>query len=251
MIKFFRKIRQSLLSENKFSKYLLYAIGEIALVMIGILLALQVNNWNESRKERVQEIKLYENLLVSLTADSTDVVFFSGIISAGMKAQKFFVSNSYQELIENYTVKQLEDSLKSVGKIGASFFPRYSAYNQISNSGFQTLLQSEEIKSKLLELYDRRYKRYLHIDASIDEKSEFHLKPIIKGDLQIFNDHDNIKPASVFNIKKFETFYPELVREFSSILSTADNALDSLENCQEAIHELLYLIREELERLKS
>ncbi|KPQ08630.1 MAG: hypothetical protein HLUCCX10_17225, partial [Algoriphagus marincola HL-49] len=51
MIKFFRKIRQQLLTENKFSKYLLYAIGEIILVVIGILIALQINNWNEERKE--------------------------------------------------------------------------------------------------------------------------------------------------------------------------------------------------------
>mgnify|MGYP001591841413 CR=1 FL=1 len=50
MIKFFRRIRQGLLSENKFSKYLLYAIGEIILVVIGILIALQINNWNEKRK---------------------------------------------------------------------------------------------------------------------------------------------------------------------------------------------------------
>jgi hypothetical protein len=50
MIKFFRKIRQQLLIENKFSKYLLYAIGEIVLVVIGILIALSINNWNEKRK---------------------------------------------------------------------------------------------------------------------------------------------------------------------------------------------------------
>ncbi|HCT55420.1 MAG TPA: hypothetical protein DF712_23485 [Balneola sp.] len=50
MFKFFRRVRQALLSESKFSKYLLYALGEIVLVMIGILLALQVNNWNEQRK---------------------------------------------------------------------------------------------------------------------------------------------------------------------------------------------------------
>ena len=50
MIKFFRKIRQNLLMENKNSKYIKYAFGEIILVMIGILLALQVNNWNEKRK---------------------------------------------------------------------------------------------------------------------------------------------------------------------------------------------------------
>ena len=62
MIKFFRKIRQKLLAENKFSKYLVYAIGEIALVMIGILLALQVNNWNEQRKDRNTEQKILNDL---------------------------------------------------------------------------------------------------------------------------------------------------------------------------------------------
>ena len=50
MIKFFRHIRKSLLTENKFGKYILYAIGEIALVFIGILMALQFNNWNEEKK---------------------------------------------------------------------------------------------------------------------------------------------------------------------------------------------------------
>ena len=55
MIKFFRKIRQNLLSEGKTAKYLKYAIGEIVLVVIGILIALQINNWNENRKARMQE----------------------------------------------------------------------------------------------------------------------------------------------------------------------------------------------------
>jgi hypothetical protein len=55
MIKFFRKIRQRLLTENKFSKYLIYAIGEIILVVIGILIALSINNWNDYRKERNEE----------------------------------------------------------------------------------------------------------------------------------------------------------------------------------------------------
>jgi hypothetical protein len=62
MIKFFRKIRQNMLTENKVSKYLLYAIGEIVLVVIGILIALQINNWNENSKERDIE----QEYLVSL-----------------------------------------------------------------------------------------------------------------------------------------------------------------------------------------
>lgn len=55
MIKFFRKIRQKLLSENKFSKYLLYAIGEIVLVVIGILIALQINTWNQQKQTKEKE----------------------------------------------------------------------------------------------------------------------------------------------------------------------------------------------------
>jgi hypothetical protein len=62
MIKFFRKIRQNLLMENKTSKYFKYAIGEIVLVVIGILIALQINNWNEFRKERSKEQKILVEL---------------------------------------------------------------------------------------------------------------------------------------------------------------------------------------------
>ena len=60
MIKFFRRIRQKLLEESRFSKYLLYAIGEIVLVVIGILIALQINNWNLTQQDRKTE---KENLL--------------------------------------------------------------------------------------------------------------------------------------------------------------------------------------------
>ena len=66
MIKFFRKIRQKLLSESKFSKYLIYAIGEIVLVIIGILFALQINNWNSDKKAHQQELDFYTKLLNDL-----------------------------------------------------------------------------------------------------------------------------------------------------------------------------------------
>ena len=65
MIKFFRHIRQNLIMENKTGKYLKYAVGEIVLVVIGILIALQVNNWNENRKT---EIKI-KNSLIALRND--------------------------------------------------------------------------------------------------------------------------------------------------------------------------------------
>ena len=73
MIRFFRKIRFKLMSENKTGKYFKYAIGEIILVMVGILLALQVNNWNENRKKRLEEITILENIKQDLTLDEADI----------------------------------------------------------------------------------------------------------------------------------------------------------------------------------
>jgi len=61
MLSFFRKIRQKLLSQNRVTQYLAYAIGEIILVVIGILIALQVNNWNENRKNGEIEHKVRLN----------------------------------------------------------------------------------------------------------------------------------------------------------------------------------------------
>jgi hypothetical protein len=65
MLHFFRSIRQGLINEGKTSKYCRYAFGEIVLIVVGILIALQIQNWNEARKERVKEIKI----LVSLDDD--------------------------------------------------------------------------------------------------------------------------------------------------------------------------------------
>ena len=58
MIKFFRKIRHNLINEGKTTKYLKYAIGEIVLVVIGILIALQINNWNEQRKQKLNYLNI-------------------------------------------------------------------------------------------------------------------------------------------------------------------------------------------------
>ena len=76
MIKFFRHIRKDLMEQNppagragKTSRYFKYAIGEIILVVIGILIALQINNWNEKRKESKQEIAILKSLQSNLKSD--------------------------------------------------------------------------------------------------------------------------------------------------------------------------------------
>lgn len=73
MIKFFRHIRQRMIKENRVSKYLMYAIGEIVLVVIGILIALQINNWNEEQKLKSEETKILRELQSALIGDLSDI----------------------------------------------------------------------------------------------------------------------------------------------------------------------------------
>jgi hypothetical protein len=95
---FFRKIRQKLLSKNRVPRYLAYAAGEILLVVIGILIALQINNWNEEKKLQEQETKL----LVSL---QTEVEENIAILARKVKANEAIMANmdSFLELGDQKT----------------------------------------------------------------------------------------------------------------------------------------------------
>ena len=82
MIKLFRKIRQTMIKDlpagkagNKVSKYLLYAIGEIILVVIGILIALSINNWNDTKKQHRADIEFLNNLKDEIISDTLAISF--------------------------------------------------------------------------------------------------------------------------------------------------------------------------------
>ncbi|RPA68537.1 hypothetical protein EF405_08100 [Cyclobacteriaceae bacterium YHN15] len=73
MIKFFRKIRQKLLKENRVTRYLVYALGEIVLVVIGILIALSINTWNENRKDRAMEANYLKGISENLEGNISEL----------------------------------------------------------------------------------------------------------------------------------------------------------------------------------
>ena len=70
---FLRKIKRTLIDSRSIRKYLLFADGEISLVVIGILIALQINNWNSKNKERANEIKIYNEIIDDLVACKNDI----------------------------------------------------------------------------------------------------------------------------------------------------------------------------------
>ena len=89
MIKFFRKIRQKLLTENKFSKYLIYAIGEIILVVIGILIALSINNWNQEQQQK----KILNNIYTTIKVDlQQDIKNIDKIVNSSQPIEKEYLA---------------------------------------------------------------------------------------------------------------------------------------------------------------
>ena len=150
MIKFFRTIRQNLLNEGKTSKYLKYAIGEIVLVMIGILLALQVNNWNESRKERIIEKDVLNDILTNLEQNNN-------LIHKSLAMLEGF-DNSSDIVLEALSQKRsYSDTLAkhffAATRSGGLLFPLSSAgYESLKNEGFN-IIRSDSLKDQIMDLF--------------------------------------------------------------------------------------------------
>jgi hypothetical protein len=149
MIKFFRKIRQNLLSENKFSKYLIYAIGEIILVVIGILIALQINNSNELNKQRAREVQFLKNL-------KSDLIFEESELERYIEIRESIV-NSAQIALDHFNGKPVENIQMfnyhtfNVG-IWQEFQRNNNTFLELINSGNLTIISNDSIKNGLLNL---------------------------------------------------------------------------------------------------
>ncbi|MFC7357067.1 DUF6090 family protein [Jejudonia soesokkakensis] len=147
MIKFFRKIRHKLLTDNKISKYFIYALGEIILVVIGILIALQINNLNESKKERNIVNASLNSLKLNLHNDIDDLNEQIEYNKTVLKAVDF----TFQIIsIPKYKDLQLSTFADSIFHIATerTFFPTTTTFNSMeSGSHFQWIKNQDLIQS--------------------------------------------------------------------------------------------------------
>ena len=153
MIKFFRKIRQNLLSEGKTEKYFKYAIGEIVLVVIGILIALQINNWNENSKNK----RLETNYLIRISKDlESDILEFDKAIRLAQERNDRVIF--LQDVIENPEL--LRDStdyfVQSIIVAGYTYLPTISnhSFEELKSSGRLSLIQDETLRILIAKYYD-------------------------------------------------------------------------------------------------
>lgn len=162
MLRFFRQIRQRLLIDNKFTKYVLYAIGEIVLVVIGILIALSINTWNENRKESQFEQEILNELKSDFSYNKGELN--RNIVKATSLAQN---CDSLLALI-NLTNEEVDPGkfFNYFRKLGG-----YSTYNP-SNGALNNLISSGNlniIKNDSLRMHLARWSGILE-DVKEDEK---------------------------------------------------------------------------------
>lgn len=145
MIKFFRKIRQNQIMDNKTGKYFKYAIGEIVLVVIGILIALQINNWNEIQKERNREQQILKSLREEFKQNINELEFDHELNLNCISAIKVLLNFDLASDFENRTI----DSLIGQAYNFATFDPRLGVINDLNSSGNLELITDPKLRYAL------------------------------------------------------------------------------------------------------
>ncbi len=244
MIKFFRKIRQQLLSENKFSKYLIYAIGEIFLVVIGILIAIQLNSVKNEREKRIEVIIHLENLLADLRQDKTEL---ERIIERRIsKSNSSKILESIQNIQEVNNINDYYSHVMNVVYWDAHN-PSLLTFNELINSGKLSSLSNQKIKDLLLQI-DYNYNELFEVRKHLYEDLwEYFYRPFAdiidyenaiiawtepNKDLELSKEFVEIAIESIrikngFTLSKFNN---NLLREkLSDILTKVDSTIVLIE----------------------
>jgi hypothetical protein len=243
MIKFFRKIRQNLLMENKTGKYFKYAIGEIVLVVIGILIALQINNWNENRKSSKIRNNYYEQVLQDLAKDT--IYINRNIINLDSRISK------YQNYLEKLPkAESINDVLPLIRTLDWTF-----GYTNFNTNTIESLISTgdiklmpDEIRNALLDLRTTQNEIIKFTSGNNDVYLEDSQKAIGLGPAnftlnvnpkllnQLIREEDIISAINIIN----GTF---ILKNF-----TEKNLLKLKQNLLESTKELSELIGEELKK---
>lgn len=233
MLKFFRRIRRKLLDEASLRKYFFYAIGEIALVVIGILIALQINNWNESRKEEKLEIKLLHGLKSDLIGSINDM-------SQVLEIDSFVISNGKLliQILENDTSTYQEsmDELFGYIELWVPFEPRMMAYENLRSIGY-SIISDDTLRSDIIYLFDNVYASQKTGAATLVSAYPKQLEVIFKH-LKTGQNIFQKKPNDFEKIKKSEEYLNYLTYMVAGRKSMMNNSKHTLEQMIKVMNQI-------------
>lgn len=182
MIKIFKKIRYELMETGKTAKYFKYAIGEIVLVVIGILIALSINNWNEERQELDQSIFYHEQLIIDLEiviASLDNDIKWAKLVQDQINQATLALE---QGIANDSTIKIVDFTLGNYFRLNRQL-PEITAYEEMKSSGQLHLIYNKSLRKNIadyLKIHTNTGNIYAELNSKVNQ-SEF-LDPHIKFD---------------------------------------------------------------------
>ncbi|GMQ25458.1 hypothetical protein Aoki45_21400 [Algoriphagus sp. oki45] len=242
MISLFRKIRQKLLQQNRVTRYLAYAVGEIVLVVIGILIALQINTWNEQRKDKEKEnsilLGLYTESLGNRENLKTTIQHHEALLETTKSLMGLFYLSDYE--LKNYNL----DSLIERTIDFRDFNPSLSVIQDLISSGNLGLISSENLRVLIFD-WGRETEELKESYETLDESAAQLMLPYLTKNASMKNiDRYGFlkwEEKSRFNVST-HLLFQEL--EFENNL---DNQAWGLANYLKA----LYVLEEIIEKIIS
>lgn len=247
MLRFFRQIRQQLLTDNKFSKYLLYAIGEIVLVVIGILIALQIDNWNDERNARKSE----QQLLISLSED-----FGSNLLSLNNTLQEIPVLiEKYSLVIEHAGRLEKDLTISQKSNIVSTGFVRTvlvdGTLSSVLGSTTLELIRNESLK-RLLTSYPAHLRGFKEYENDIIEYVYDIQRPLFRSYVSLSDFMLEEPRFDSYRERAPESDYEGLLRDqeyLNSVIGIRSMNNSLLDRCHELLdytNEIHVLIKQEL-----
>jgi hypothetical protein len=190
MISFFRKIRLSLLNQSKLTRYLAYAFGEIFLVVIGILVALEVNNWNEEKKRRTFETDILSLLDVNLASDSL-------LMSKELKHAQL-ANQLTDSLLNQLALGDYNDQLNLwMGKIinFQRFKSQSSAFEVLKSKGIENI-SDKALQLALIQYYDISLFTVYQTNNDVEKAFNNDWVPVMKEKTSDFVYNTRIAPRN-------------------------------------------------------
>lgn len=171
------------MNENKISKYLLYVIGEIVLVVIGILIALQINNWNEGKKTREVEIKYLKEIVQNLDSDITDIQFNIEFNETRNRAIKIVLNSLMNDEAYSDTLDIYYGSLLYTTRSVVDF----SAFDALKSQGLE-IISNDSLRQLISKLYSYHYHNVIDFEIQDDHAMQYAIvMPAVLSKLKLRN----------------------------------------------------------------
>lgn len=234
-----------MIKENKLGRYFKYAIGEIILVMIGILLALQVNTWNNNRELKKEEIKTLKSLKQEF---SKNLNKFDAVYNIQLKRKQTIEYVMFNDL-QLLSVDSLSTLMRIINN-NFTFDPFQGIYNSVINSGKIELISNDSLKTKLATIQDL-IKDYQEEEQGVKEFCQQNLYPFqLKQPVKSFkfNSKDILESKKVKDnyIKVFKSF--EFDKLMQHIRGWMRPIFEEGPILREEMVSIIYLIEEEIKK---